>query len=298
LWTDFTPLPDYQFLYNKEYLQVAGLPDFQEYWEQKKWDREIMLNAITSIESDPGNYWSLNAEIGHVVSSTFLSTGAPLVLIEKVNADKTVEWSYGVQSVDAEEAFTWLKSALTRYEKHFMLNGTSYGPPYQTFSEGACMTALVERRFLLNYVIPNGPKDFGIITWAGREPNFLPGYLTEVSTVSIPTFAQNQEHSAFLMYDLFEGLGDVKTKNDVIAYYQETYSLSETDVLCLFRSEEHLQFYYYGKGLNNIAQNFDSVSSVRDLIQQNVSIDEETFEAYAIPNAIAIEAYRQSGFFK
>jgi len=304
LWVDCTPLPYYQVVYNKDLLAAAELPDLQEYWEKEEWDRDTMLDVITSFDPAVDSVWGMTATRTHMVLATFLTTGVDMVIIDKINSDKTVEWSRGIETADVADALQWLKNALTNKLKHFNNGSDDYKTweAHLAFNEGSCAMAVTRPQDIFGSVVSEGPENFGLITWAGYEPNVLSGYLEQVYTVSIPVFAQNAEHSAFLMYDLFEGFDDIETYDDVIGFYRETYFSSDLDVTCLVRPGVKLQYSYWPNGgygiISQISNSLMTASSVSTLINKHAGVDDDVIETYMVPNAVAIEAYRQNGYFK
>ena len=304
LWVDCSPLPYYQVVYNKDLLTLLEIPDLQEYWEKEEWDRDTMLDVITSFDPAVDSVWGMNAALTHMTRATFLTTGVDLVIIDKINSDKTVEWSRGIETADVADALQWLKNALTNKLKHFNNGSDDYKTweAHLAFNEGSCAMAVTRPQDIFGSVVSEGPENFGLITWAGYEPNVLSGYLEQVYTVSIPVFAQNAEHSAFLMYDLFEGFDDIETYDDVISFYRETYFSSDLDVTCLVRPGVKLQYSYWPNGgygiITQISNSLMTASSVSTLINKHAGVDDDVIETYMVPNAVAIEAYRQNGFFK
>ena len=305
LWVDCTPLPYYQVVYNKDLLATAELPDLQEYWEKEEWDRDTMLDVICSFDPAVDTAWGLNAALSHMTRATFLTTGVDLVIIDKINSDKTVEWSRGLDTADVADALQWLKNALKNHGKHFNNGDVEFNTAWQShvpFNEGACAMAMTRPQDIFAFVVTEGPENFGLITWAGYEPNVISGFLEQVFAVSIPTFAQNAEHSAFLMYDLFEGLDDIESYSDVIAYYRETYFATDIDMECLVRENVKLQYSYWPNGVDavwtNISTNLLTTSSIPSLLAKHSGVVDTEIEEHMVPNTVALEAYRQNGFFK
>ena len=309
LWVDCSPLPYYQVVYNKDLLTLLEIPDLQEYWEKEEWDRDTMLDVITSFDYEADGAWGMTACRLHMIRSTFLTTGVSLVQIDKINADRTVDWSRGMEDPDVAEAFQWLKNALTNNRKYFN-NGQddwktadegSWGS-HVPFNAGQTAMAVTRPQNIFSYVVTEGPENFGLITWAGYDANVLSGYLEQAYTVAIPVFAQNVEHSAFLMYDLFEGLGDVETYEDVIAYYRETYFESDLDMTFLMRDGVSLQYSYWPNGVEEVWTNIDmdllTASSISGMVKKFASTVDEEIETHMVPNTVAIEAYRQNGYFE
>ena len=63
-----------------------------EAWEKKQWDRDVMLESITSVYDDSTGVKIYGIEFGqvHITRATILSTGCQLANIDKINADGTV----------------------------------------------------------------------------------------------------------------------------------------------------------------------------------------------------------------
>lgn len=306
LWVDCTPLPFYTMVYNKDIIETFGVTDPQETWENDEWDRIAMLDAITSCYDDTSGetIYGLSAAKTHMVNATFHSTGKTNYSVDKVNSDGTAEYSLGLESPDAVEALTWLKNVWKNNAKYFNNGNLGFNTwdsyvPFVAGQSAFCLTR--PQTFFEKIVSSDTVSNFGIITWAGAEPNLQTGYYENCYSIAIPVFAQNHEESAFLMYDLFEGLGDIETYDDVIAYYRETYFDSDIDVECLMRPEAKIEYSYWpnniGNAMGNVAANLAEASSVSALLGKYAHIDDEAIETYIIPNKIKLEAYRQNGYF-
>ncbi len=303
LWVDSTPLPYYTVVYNKDIVAGAGATDPQEYWEKEEWDRYSMLEVIQTTTDEVSGVWGMSATLAHMVRATFLTTGQTLLIIDKIHSDGTVEWSHGMESGDVVEAFQWLKNTLTSNSKCFN-NGQQSWDTWNTqtpFNEELCAMSLTRPADLFQDIVVEGPSNFGIITWAGDEANTLTGYYEMVPAIAIPLCAQSVEHSAFLMADLFEGLGDIETYDDVIDYYSETYFNSELDILCLVREGAALQYSYWPNGIDSIWSGITSdlltASSVAALVEKYVHTVDTEIETHIMPNTVALEAWRQAGYF-
>lgn len=298
LWVDCTPLPYYQVVYNKTIIENAGATDPQEYWENEEWDRYAMLDVITSTTDTASGIWGMTACADHMIRATFLATGLQLASIDKINADGTVEWSNNVKSPEAIEALEWLKTTLTANAKCFnngVYNFNSWAT-YTPFNEGLCTMAVTRPIDLFNYVVVESGNPFGVTTWAGEEANILTGYYEHVCSIAIPIFAQDIEHSAFIMADMFEGLGDVETYEDVLAFYSETYFDSELDVTMMVRPGATLQYsYWVNDGMDKIWTTFRDnmmiMSSVRSLIDKYAGTIDTAVETHIVPNKVVLDEW-------
>lgn len=306
LWINYTPLPYYQVVYNKELLPQFEATDPQELWEQEKWDRDAMLDLIVQCYDDSGsdNIWGMTGTLTHMMRATFLTTGQPTVIIDKINADRTVEWSHGLDTPDAKEALGWLQDALVTHAPHFndgKEGGWDTWKAHEPLISGYSVFALTRPSEVLNNVVMD-MSDFGLTLWAGADANVVSGYYENSSAISIPIFAQNSEHSAFLMYDLFEGLGEVETMDDVVEYYRSNYFASDLDVEFLLRTDaNNLQYSYWPNGGGDVwpamSPSFLSAASMATLIGKNKSVIDGCIEDYQVANKVTIEAYRQNGYF-
>jgi len=152
LWVDCTPLPYYQVVYNKDLLERFGATDPQEYWEKEEWDRDTMLDVILSCYDDTGaeTVWGMTGTLSHMVCYTFLTTGMPFAIVDKINPDGTVEWHRGLNTPDAQEALHWLKTTLTANSKYFN-NGkgdwTTWDSHTPFISESCAMVVTAPLRF-------------------------------------------------------------------------------------------------------------------------------------------------------
>ncbi len=303
LWLDYTPLPYYTVVYNKDIITSAGATDPQESWEKNEWDNYTMVEVIKSTTNEADGIWGMTATMMHMVRATFLSNGLDLINIDNIGSDGTVTWSSNLSSGETLAAFTWLKNTLTANKKCFNKGGgdwdtwTSHTP----FNEGLCAMAVVAPSTLTDIIVVEGPTNFGVTTWAGPEANTLTGYYEMVRTIAIPTFAQNADHSAFLMYDLFEGLGEIETYEDVLNYYSKTYFNSEVDLTCYVREGASLQYSYWPNGCdgvwNSLASGLMTASSMAQLIEKYVHLNDTELETHMVPNKVALEKWRQAGKF-
>ncbi len=298
LWVDYTPLPYYQVVYNKGLIQAYGATDPQEYWEKEEWDRDAMLDVITKTTDEASGIWGMNARVEHMVRSTFLSTGMQLVSIDKINEDGTVEWSNNVKTNEAEEALTWLRNTLSKNSKCFnngryQLTGDGWGT-YKPFNEGLCTMAMTRDVDLFDYVVVGDSKiSLGLTCWAGKEANVLSGFYEDVCSIAIPVFAQNVTHSAFLIADLFEGLENVETYEDVLKFYSDTYFESELDLEMLVRPNAVLQYSYWpNDGIDGIWTSIGDkllILSVTSLINKYAGTINTAVEKHIVPNKVALQ---------
>lgn len=305
LWIDATPLPFYQMAYSKELVSHFEITDPQELWEQKAWDRDAMLDLFTSCYDDSTGVaiWGVTADQGHMVRATALTTGVNLVEVAKYHSNGDVDWTLGLMSADVVEALQWLKNAQTAAPKYFN-NGAATWTTWESevpFLAGQSVFCLTRPLDLFDYIVSDGPE-FGLITWAGAEANVLSGYYENCYSIAIPTFAQDAKQTAYLMYDLFMGLGDVETYGDVIEYYRTTYFDSDIDVEVLFRPGARLQYSYWPNKVDTIWQSitssFSSTSSIKTLIEKVEHTVDTEIETYMIPNMVQLEIYRQNGYIK
>lgn len=305
LWIDCTPLPYYTVVYNKDIVETFGLDDLQEYWEREEWDRDTMLNVITECYDPTASegLWGMTAPLGHMMANTLMTTGCQMLDITKINADDTVEWTPGLDNLDAVEGLTWLKNTLNTSGKHFN-NGQANWASWEQhipFIEGRCAMVSTRPIDLFGSIVSEADEfGWGIITWAGAEANTVVGYYEQVYTVAIPRFAQDIEHSAFLMYDLFEGLEGVKSYSDVVDYYASKYFESELDVELLFRTDATVQYSYWPNGLGLFpieGKDFNMASSMSALVNSAAHSQDHLIEEHVIPNKVALEKYRQAGYF-
>ena len=306
LWINYTPLPYYQVVYNKDMLTEFGATDPQELWEQNAWDRDEMLEQIVKCYDDSSSdaIWGMTASMTHMMRATFLTTGQPTVIVDKINADGTAEWSHGLQTPDAKEALSWLQDALTNYAKHFnneRSGGWEIWHSHEPLIAGQSAFALTRPSAIFDYIVTD-MDNFGLTVWAGADSNVVSGYYENSSAIAIPLFAQNVEHSAFLMYDLFEGLAGVEDFDDVVDYYRDTYFATDLDVEYLLRSDaKSLQYSYWPNGGGDVwtamGAGFVGASSVQVLIDKNVGLIEECITTHMLPNQVVIEGYRAAQYF-
>lgn len=303
LWYNCTPLPYYNMVYSKDLVNQFSLDDPQELWEQEEWDRETMLDLITSCydESGAAPVWGLTASMMHMTRAAYLSSGASLVEVAAVYANGDVDWAHGMGQPDALEALQWLKNSINGNAKYFN-NGKSDWATWQShtpFLDGQCLMTLTAPSVILN-TISVGHDNFGLIPWAGIDANEMTGYYENCRSVSIPIFAQNAKHSAHLMYDLFEGLDGIETYDDVIRYYRDTYFTSDLDVKFLLMDGAKLHYSYWPNGgdeaLKKVAADLLGTSSVRTLVERMIPLDTAAIETYVIPNTVQLEIYRQNGY--
>jgi len=306
LWYEYAPLPYYNLVYNKTLRETLGVTDPQEYWEKEEWDRDTMLDLITSCYDDTGAepVWGISATMSHMVRATYLSAGVPAVVVDKINADGTVDWTYGMTDPDALEALQWLKNSINTNRKYFN-NGK--GSPdvavwgaHNTFLNGQALFCLTAPSVIFNNISLQ-MDSFGLIPWAGADVNTMTGYYENCASVGIPIFAQDYYQSAYLMTYLFEGLNDVESGEDVVKYYRETYFDSDLDVKFLLMDGASLQYSYWPNGgdgaLGTISDGLLTASSVKTLVENNVGITFDCVENYIVPNTVKLEQYRQNGFF-
>ncbi len=303
LWTECTPLPYYTVVYNKDIVVSAGAVDPQESWEKEEWDVYAMVDVIKTTTNEADGVWGMTASMVHMVRATFLTNGMDLISIEEISSDGSVQWKSNLDSGEAIAAFQWLKNTLTANAKCFN-NGksdwTTWGS-HTPFNEEYCAMSLTAPGVLFDSIVIEGPTNFGVITWAGQDANVLTGFYEKVHTVAIPVFAQNPEHSAFLMRDLFEGLGEVETWEDILQYYSDTYFNSDIDLTCLIREGASLQYSYWPNGCDTIwsdlASSLLTSSSVTTLVQKNLHSADAGIETYMVPNKVELERWRQAGKF-
>ena len=304
LWVDCTPLPYYQVVYNKDLVETFGITDPQEFWEKEEWDRDNMLDLITSCydDSQAAPIWGMTGTLAHMIRATSLTTGISLVEIEAINSDGSVDWNLGLMNPDVTEALQWLKNSLKVNGKYFN-NGSSDWKTWDSqtpFVNGQTVFCLTRPGTLFGTIVTS-VENFGLITWAGVDPNTLTGYYENCFSVAIPVFAKSAYESAYLAYDLFEGMNGIETYEDVIAYYRETYFDSDIDVTCLVREGASLQYSYWPNGVDimwvNLTAGFDNASSMKTLIEKNEHCVDVPIETYMVPNAVKLEQYRQNGFF-
>jgi len=143
--------------------------------------------------------------------------------------------------------------------------------------------------------------NFGLITWGGADANTLCGFYENTYAVSIPVFAKDVYQSAFLAYDLFEGLDGIETFDDVIKFYRETYFDSDIDVEVLVRDGVALEYSYWPNNVSSfwtpIVNGFMTTSSVKNLLEKNMNVADTEFNTHVIPNKVKLEQFRQNGFF-
>ena len=304
LWVDATPLPFYQLVYNKDLLSKFNLADPQEYWEQTAWDRDTMLDMITSSYDDSTGVaiWGMTADQGHMVRATALTTGVNLVEVEKIHGNGDVDWSLGLMSADVVEALQWLKNNQTAYAKYFN-NGASTWKTWDAhtpFMSGQSVFCLTRPLDLFGSIVSaEGIGEFGLITWAGADPNVLTGYYENCYSIAIPTFAKDAKQTAYLMHDLFKGLGDIESYSDIVEYYRNTYFETDIDVICLFREGARLQYSYWPNGVDGIwagiTGSFATTSSIKTLLEKVEHTVDTEIETYMIPNLVQLEIFRQNG---
>ncbi|MBQ1216509.1 MAG: hypothetical protein IIX85_00960 [Clostridia bacterium] len=304
LWIDRTPLPFYLLVYNRDMLKTFEAIDPQEAWEKKQWDRDVMLESITSVYDDSTGttIYGIAAQGGHMTRATILSTGAQLVNIDKINEDGSVEWHNGINNADVVEALQWLKTSYQDNTKYFNNLWSSSAWVHHTpllNSEAAyCMT---RPDVLFNTIVVEADFDFGLALWAGAEANQMTGYYENSSGITIPVFANKIEHSAFIMWDMFEGLNGVEDYNGLIAYYRNTYFNSDLDVTYLLRDGATLMYCYWPNGLDavwsNMANNLLAGATVKGVVDKYAGSVDTLIEEHVVPNTVAIEKYRAEGFF-
>lgn len=304
LWINYTPLPYYQLVYNKDLIKQFECDDPQELWEQKAWDRDAMLDIITSCYDDTGAdpIWGMTATLTHMMRATYLTTGMPTVIIESINADETVNWSRGLDSVDAKEALSWLQDALNNNAQYFNNGQDNWETwaSHEPLIAGQSTFALTRPSALFDSIVVE-MENFGLSVWGGADANVMSGYYENSSAVAIPIFAQNATHSAFLMADIFEGLGENQTQQDVIDYYLNNYFDTELDVQFLLRTgANNLQYSYWPNGGGDVWPQMATAfltGNVATLIQKNGNIIDKCITEHMVPNQVQIEKYRQNGYF-
>ena len=154
---------------------------------------------------------------------------------------------------------------------------------------------------LFNTIVVEADFDFGLALWAGSEPNQMTGYYENSSGITIPVFASKIEHSAFIMWDLFEGLNGVEDYKGLIDYYRNTYFNSDLDVTYLLRDGATLMYCYWPNGLDdvwkNISANLLTGATVKGVLDRYANSADTLIEEHVVPNTVAIEKYRAEGFF-
>jgi hypothetical protein len=301
LWIDNTPLPYYTLVYNKDMLATFGITDPQEIWDEGKWDREAMMDGIVKAYDDTGSIVikGLATNIIHAVRATFLSTGKSNIEISKLNADGTAEWEYGLLSDDSIEALSWFKSTYKANEKHFKIQNDWNN--YQHLINGESYMALVAYRQILDSISVN-MNNFGLMMWGGADYNVMSGFYENCYSVCIPSFAQDPEHTAFLMYDLFEGMNGIETQADMVKYYRETYFDNDLDVQFMYRDGANLQYSYWPNDLDIatfdvIGNSLFTASSVENLLTKTLASADTIVETHLIRNQIELDKYKQAGYF-
>ena len=304
LWIDRTPLPFYLLVYNREMLKTFEAIDPQEAWEKKEWDRDTMLESITSVYDDSTGVkiFGIAAQGLHMTRATVLSTGAQLVNIDKINADGTVEWHNGFKNADVVEALQWLKNAYNENTKYFNNLWSSSAWVHQDpLLNGEAAYCMTRPDVLLNQIVVEADFDFGLALWAGAEPNQMTGYFENSSGITIPVFASKIEHSAFIMWDLFEGLNGIESFDDLIAYYRDTYFTSDLDVAFLLRDGATLMYSYWPNGVDNLWSNLGgsllTAASVQGVVDKFAGSTDAMIDQHVVPNQVALEKYRSEGFF-
>ena len=303
LWYNCTPLPYYNLVYSRDLLDQLSLEDPQELWEQDAWDRDAMLDLITSCYDDSGAapVWGLTASMMHMTRAAYLSSGVSSVEIGMIHANGDVDWVHGMGEADAVEALQWLKNSIATNAKYFN-NGKSDWKNWDShvpFLDGQCLMTLTAPSVVLNNISVSH-DNFGLITWAGVDANMMTGYYENCRSVSIPVFAQDAKQSAYLMYDLFEGLDGIETYSDVVRHYRDTYFATDLDVQFLLMDGAKLNYSYWPNGgdeaLKNVAGGLLTASSVRTLVDRMIPLDTATVETYILPNTVQLEIYRQNGY--
>ena len=305
LWINYLPLTYYNLVYNKELLEDFGQTDLQEYYENETWTRDQMFEVITSCYDDTGAdvVYGLGAAQSHMIRASFLAAGCTPVTINSIAEDGTVDWTNGWLTPEADEALSYLKTQLTSNAKYFN-NGeyaNTWDDGYNPFVAGQCVMGLTRPLTLLNNIVVEADFSYGLMPWAGPDANYMSGYYENTASVAIPTFAQNGEWSAFLMWDLFEGLEGTATYDDVVAYYRETYFETDLDMEILLNSgRDNLQYSYWPNGgddtLNAINGSFLS-ASIANLIQSHAGLTDTVVNDYIVPNKVALEKYKAEGKF-
>lgn len=306
LWVDCTPLPDYQLVYSRDVLAAFDLVDPAEYWENKAWDREAMLDLITSVYDDSGDYlvYGINAAVDHMQRASFLASGVSTVVVDRINADESVDWSYGLMTPEGKDALIWFKNAFKQNRKYF--NSGKLAPEgsvetyHQALVEGKAAFCLVRGRDVVESVFVDLPN-FGLTCWAGLDANVLSGSYDNCYSVSIPVFAQNPYGSALLMYDLFEGLDGMQDYDDVLRYYRETYFKTYADAKMLLRKNGNLQYSYQLHGGNKVwetlAEKIVLSPYVIPVIENSIGTFASVAKENALPNKVALLQYWGAGYF-
>ncbi|MBP3301048.1 MAG: extracellular solute-binding protein [Clostridia bacterium] len=302
LWYNRTPLPYYNLVYNKTLLEQFDLDDPQELWEQESWDRDAMLELVTSCYDEAGSVpvWGMTASMMHMVRAAYLSSGVSAVEIGKIYANGSVDWTHGMASDEAVESLQWLKNSLTAYAKYFNNGKANWAnwSAHEPFLEGQTLFALTAPSVVLNHISVQH-DNFGLITWAGVDANAMTGFYENCCSVSVPIFAQDAKHSAYLMYDLFKGLGEIETASDMVKHYRDTYFTSDLDVKFLLMNGAKLNYSYWPNGgdeaLKRVSADLLTSSSLRTLVDKSVPVDTATVETYLVPNTVQLEIYRQNG---
>ncbi len=304
LWYNCTPLPYYSVVYSKDLLASFETENPQELWEQEAWDRDAMLDIITSCYDDTMGepIFGMSAHMTHMVRASYLSAGVDAVVIDKINADGSVDWTYGMADPMAVEALQWLKNSITANRKYFNNGADPSGSwtAHNAYVSGMSAMCLTAYRVVFDNIAMQC-ENFALIPWAGADANTLSGFYENCYSVAIPIFAQDFDLSAHLMAHLFEGLGEVESTDDIVKYYKETYFESDLDVSFLLMEGANLQYSYWPNGgdaaLNTIAGGLMSASSVKTLVEKTVPTVSEVVETHLVPNAVALEKYRQNGYF-
>ena len=173
---------------------------------------------------------------------------------------------------------------------------------YVPFNEGLCTMAMTRPTDLFNKVaVKDSSFKFGVTTWASAEANSLTGYYEQVYSVAIPRWAQDVEHSAFLMADLFEGLDingqTIETYEDVLDWYRDEYFDSDIDLECMVREGATLQYSYwpgtrFDVMWNELSDNLLTSGSVTTLIKRYVGSIEKDTETHVVPNQVALYQWK------
>ncbi len=302
LWQDCTPLPLYCVVYNKGLIEDCGEKSPLEYWEEEEWDNFAMVQVIKNTTSVADDIWGMTASLEQMVHATVLATGKPLVEVAGMQLDGSVVWKNNLDSAEIITSLQWLQFTMNNNAKCFNkgLNDWEKGKTHEPFLAGTSALALTSPAQALEMVkSPGNHIDMGIITWAGVEANQMTGGYGEVTAVAIPTFAQNTTHSAYLVFDLFKGVGDIRDYSQLHEYYLQAYFSHDTDVTCFLQQDGKTGYSYWVEGsgsqIHSISNSLLATKSVKALVEKYLHDGDSVIENHVATNWLSLEKWRQGG---
>jgi|GEM_PF-1861562 len=297
LWVNmFTPVY-YNIAINEELVRVSGQTDPREYVEQKVWTRDKLIETVVGLSQltvEP-KIFGMSAEASHIIRAAVMGNDVKMAMVENGKVKS------GWDSEGAVEALTWLRGVVENYGDYFfnrakVADGNPwdvYGKPF--YEDKVAVMYLTSSDKILEHVIYK-VEDFGLVPFpAGPHSEYgkWPGFYESATVVSIPTFAEDWDASAYLINEIFRPFSEYPDKASIMNYYITNVFHDPRDVESLFSLGDTSQYYYWPNGGDNLIYSLGNVihgkGSISQALKTNINLVQKCLDEQVMPNWIAMD---------